>query len=147
MKAGDEPYDPDLTVQEALELGLIAVIDSGSLGSQESCNERLPWRIERRKAVQGQALRCTRNRGHEGVHAVVLRSELTADELAEQERAAEALERRLKAVIVKAVDTKLYDDWRALDREASMMYGDLGSKGQKKDQFRDKNAGKVKGPR
>jgi hypothetical protein len=61
----NNPYDPDMTVDEALRKGLIAIIDSGRIASENytQCGAY----NQRATAV------CTRSKGHEGVHAYVMR--------------------------------------------------------------------------
>lgn len=69
----DEPYDPDMTVAEALQAGLIAIIDSGKIGGDYKgpCNSQPPYKHEM-PVVYGDVL-CTREKGHQGVCAYVLR--------------------------------------------------------------------------
>lgn len=61
----NEPYEPDMSVQEALDLGLIAVIDTGQIGrgTYKMCG------------VLSHDGKCTRSVGHIGVHAYVARWE------------------------------------------------------------------------
>lgn len=70
----DVPYDPDMTVEEALRMGLIAIVDSGRIGSPnwQPCNHPSPYP---RSNTDGDAgtIACTRMRGHAGHHAFVVR--------------------------------------------------------------------------
>lgn len=58
-------YEPDLTIEEALRKGLIAVIDTGTMGTgfKGYCGHM----------SADSEHTCTRQTGHEGVHAQVVR--------------------------------------------------------------------------
>lgn len=66
----DDPYDPDMTVSEALNAGLIAVIDTGKIGSgyYRTCGM-----VNADLSAGNASFVCTRNVGHDGVHAFVVR--------------------------------------------------------------------------
>lgn len=69
LPSRDVPYDPDMTVTEALEAGLIAVIDGGgAIG-------RMYQGLCGAKKTEGPSIigRCTRSKGHKGVHAYIVR--------------------------------------------------------------------------
>lgn len=158
---GNVPYDPDMTVGEALDLGLIAVMDTGVIGRtwDGPCNYEYVRKDER-------TYTCLRNKGHKGPHARVLRWEQSWQDIekiereqrrAEQEReltrrAAEAekadLSRRmhdLAQAVAKAeadASRKISKSMqqaldRKIDREWSMVPRN----------FRDQSAGKVRGPK
>lgn len=91
----DEPYDPDMTVQEALEAGLIVVLDSGATDRTytEPCREPDPM-YSNDDDPYVPPPRCTRAKGHDGVCAYVRRWEgpkQRAEALAQQKAALDAL--------------------------------------------------------
>jgi hypothetical protein len=89
-ESSNVPYDPDMSVLEALQEGLIAVVDSGVIGSgaYQPCNALPPTRQEANLSI-----RCSRMKGHAGVHAYVARWARTFEDV---ERAQYAHQLRLE---------------------------------------------------
>lgn len=157
---GNEPYDPDMTVGEALDLGLIAVMDTGVIGRtyHEPCRYGAPQRQ--------QGFVCTRAEGHKGPHAYIQRWEESWEDREAKERRVKDLERareaekreqmrvqaelnRARVEAQKAVTQNIGAEMkkvsdamqkaldRKIDREFSMVPRN----------FRDQTAGKIRGPR
>lgn len=158
------PYDPDMTVTEALEDGLIVVLDQQTIGRTytEPCDYGGPYREV--------PVRCTRKKGHKGVHAFVMRWEESADdydkrvreEQREREEALRALENKtfrgpMKGIPEQLADIseqaarvaeqigkmdvpKQSDILKELHKHDSMTYGPNA----KHLQYKDQNVGKVR---
>lgn len=163
------PYDPDMTVQEALNEGLIAVIDSGSIGRSyhQQCAYEGPYPVVDKEGMSEPGMiRCTRVKDHRGPHAYVVRWVKSAREqradyereqqmkrlIEERKQELEALD-RLKQEATRAQqeaerqrikETRKTETAvrRAEDRLWSSVYGPDVRKDQR---FRDRGVGKVKG--
>lgn len=149
---GNVPYDPDMTVTEALEDGLIAVLDQQTIGRTytEPCDYEGPYREL--------PVRCTRKKGHKGVHASVMRwRESVSDydnrvkaELKARQESLRALEDKTLRISEQAArvaekigkkDVPEQDDiLKALHKHDSMTYGPNA----KRLQYKDQNVGKVR---
>jgi hypothetical protein len=68
MSVDNTPYDPDLTVAEALEEGLVAVIESGNIGAGYLGACGVPMKQDGVTIAT-----CSRDVAHGGVHAFVIR--------------------------------------------------------------------------
>ena len=170
------PYDPDMSVGEALDAGLIAVIDSGAIGRTyvEPCGYESPYPRGNAMHDAG-SITCTRDKGHSGTHAFVVRwqesyrdfdqrkrlEELRAvareQALRDQQEQMAAHQRRMMDSLRQAsrdmqaplnqMKKELADDLnKALHREDSRVYG-AGNTRSKKDMYRDRGVGKVRGKR
>ena len=156
------PYDPDMDVREALRLGRVAVVDSGQIGSGDyaPCMHPAPT-----TAMAAAGVNCTRMAGHKGVHAHVLRWDMSHVEVAQQQKALEderrkreeALkrlereQRQIKEAQAKVMAEKAKEARKAMEslhrefaRLDSMTYGPQQPKNQR---FRDQNVGKLRGKR
>lgn len=158
---GNTPYDPDMTVGEALDLGLIAVIDTGVIGRtyHEPCHHGGP--------MKGQShIICTRAKGHSGTHANVVRwneswqdielrerdqkSQQRKEELREQQRLAEIDEaNRMRAMVAKNANQTIAKEVKKISdamQEAATKKEQRAFEGIQRN-FRDQTAGKIRGPR
>lgn len=73
------PYDPDMSVHEALAAGLIGIIDSGTIatGNYEPCDYAGPFKPQTAAHYDPSRIRCTRRKGHHGMHAHITRWEMS----------------------------------------------------------------------
>lgn len=148
--AGNVPYDPDMTVSEALDLGLIAVMDTGVIGRtwDGPCGYKYVRKDEG-------TYTCLRNKNHNGPHARVLRWEESWEDREDRERKTKELEKaradkereikslrtvmaRAEADAARKVATAVHkEEEKRLNREWSQVPRN----------FRDKSAGKIRGPK
>lgn len=162
---GNEPYDPDMTVQEAIALGLVEVVDYPVVQpGTAACGYEYVRKDE-------QSYICLRRKDHNGPHARMLRwreswrdIEKREKEQAELDRAYEE-RRRLKKVEEAEANKARMDALRIAAKALPMQdigqemkkIGDAMSKAlEKKEQrewsavprnFRDQSAGKIRGPK
>lgn len=94
LPSRDDPYDPDMTVQEALELGLVAVLDTQTVGRTYNGPCGAP---AEHQTLQDFGVYCTRNKGHKGVHAFVQRWSMTWKDAKALEAARKEAERERMA--------------------------------------------------
>ena len=150
-----DPYDPDLTVQEALDAGLIIWVDGKRIGDNygEPCFAE-SFFDPRSNPEATKTTKCTRKKGHSGPHAVMVRWDQTYVErrayvkaAAERQKASMMAAEKAAASMRKSVEemsSSMAATAKALDNLGSRVYGGIDGRSTK-DKYRDHNVGKVKG--